>query len=401
LKLQLPNILRPDKVGSITVHFKNQQDYAISFCIISRKKNQLIIESKLSELRQIDELKAHIPKNIPLIINFSGKVVLNKEYGTVGEDSHAGNYIQNNTIEDFYQFEYVNEGSVGISICRKSIVDGLLHEFGKNFLNITGTSIGPYSAVMLWNKQLIEANTINLPDGELSISRESSLFHFSALAKEKKSESVTISDEIIEQSLVLPYVNGIAWLLGFYPGNYPGQVPSGTIEGFVYKYIIDKTKYIVLTTALIVLIVNFLAYDSYRKKEAQIGEELQLNAKIIAQRDSLEIILAAKESFIKYIGENKTYYSYMLDEFASTVPEGIVLNRLDFNPLLNKIQKNESVSPQKKIVVTGSSTNSLVLNQWLNQLAGINWIKKTNVISFKQNDENKQGIFIFEINYMK
>jgi len=91
----------------------------------------------------------------------------------------------------------------------------------------------------------------------------------------------------------------------------------------------------------------------------------------------------------------------MLDDLASTVPAGIVLNKLEFNPLLNKIQKNEAITPQKKIIIYGSSTNSLILNQWLNQLAGLNWIEKTNVISYKQNDENQQGIFEFEINYVK
>ena len=65
--------------------------------------------------------------------------------------------------------------------------------------------------------------------------------------------------------------------------------------------------------------------------------------------------------------------------------------------MIGKIQKNEPVNVDKKIIIRGMSRNSLILNQWNKRLSGMAWVSSANVVNFVKTDDSEMGSFIIEI----
>jgi hypothetical protein len=398
LNLNFKNIIKPSKVAGVSVYYRTQSEYEITVCIIERRKGTLQISAKYSGLKDITQLKELVSQNTPVVISFLGKAVLNKEFSFTGEAAESIQYFPNNQENDFYCYSLKAESNCGISLCRRTIIDELLKQFVDNKFIVADITLGPYISSILWNFQLINYDKhIYVEGGELNYNSLSSAFHYSSKTKENQTNTNRIGDEEIESIYMVSYASGISWLLDAGSGSFEGEKPGLIVEGYKYKYIIDKSRYILLSLVFLVLIINFMAFESYRKRELSINNEMELNTNIISERDSLEKELKAKEEFIEYIGENKTYFSFYLDEIAASVPEKIVLEKIEINPLVSKIQKNEDVKTEKKIVITGLSSNSLALNQWNKQLAELKWVKFTNVISFEKTTESEMGTFILEM----
>lgn len=394
MKIPDINILAINEVAGVTVSYTSQTTYTISFCQIQKKKGEVHIKKIVDQVSTILELKALVPKNVPVLLNISGKVVLNKEFDANTES--GARTIPVNQPDDFYTFAVEGEATSTVSICRKIIVDELLTEFTKAGIQVINMSLGPYLASALWNYQLVMGTEIPVSNGSLRKNNINYELQFVA-ENDNNNNEVSVAGQQVPANQTLSYTIALIYLLKGYDGELAENRPEHIVEGYQYKHIIAKTKFLVLGVIFLTLIINFLSFDSIRKKEAQITGQLQLNSGILAKRDSLETILQAKENFIDYIGSNKTYYSYFLDEIASTVPSKIALNKLEINPLEEKIQKKEAIKVKRKILITGVAGSSLVLNQWINKLEKLNWTKEVVVINYIRNEDTGKGEFLIEV----
>jgi Tfp pilus assembly protein PilN len=206
-----------------------------------------------------------------------------------------------------------------------------------------------------------------------------------------------IAGERLDSRLVVSYASALMWLSGISGGNFTGQEPASIQTDYEYRHLISQAKFPVLGILFAILLGNFLVFDSYRKKEAHVSSQIELNSGIISKRDSLESILKAKEKYLGYVGENITWYSMELDQIASTVPAAITLDRLEVNPLTEKISKNEQILFDKKLVIRGQATNSLTMNEWSHSLSSLSWVKLVSILNFTRNAETGQGNFILEV----
>lgn len=390
------NILGMSQVAGVSICFESQTDYAISYCLLKKSKGEISIIETDENLASIEALGLKLPKNTPVVLNISGKQVLSKTFDASLSDEKK--IVPVGQPDDFYNYEYNSDNTTGISICRKTIVDELLANFSELNIPVIEINIGPYLATSLWSYELISDMQIPISNGMLNKSGASDQFEF--LPGETQGKTL-IADQELSHKLILSYTAALNRLLGDVSGSFTSDAPSQVIEGFQYKQIIHRTKYLVLGAIFIALIINFLSFDSLRKKEAQIAGQLKMNSGILSKRDSLEGVLKAKEIFIEYIGNNKTSYSYFLDEIASTVPSKIVLNQLEINPLDSKIQKKEAIKVQKKIFVSGLAGSSLVLNQWINKLESLEWIREVIVLNYSRNEESNKGEFLIEVKTKK
>ncbi len=400
MRLQDINIIGINEVAGISVTYTSMQEYELSYCLLKRKRGNISIVESKATLKDIELLKSLLPKNIPVALNISGKVVLNKEIVDEGEGAGPDHLMFGPGLEDFYHFEVESPSTTGKSYCRKNIVDSLLDEFSAHNINVIRLSIGPYPACNYWEYGLASADSIPLCNGELKKTNTEGSFQFVPTNNVEKG-ALVLAGQTLPPPLTIPYIDALQIILKLSPGIFPDEKPNNIIENYLFRHYINKTKFLVLGVVFIALMLNYFAFESFRKQASILSAELEMNSGTIAKRDSLESILKAKENFIDYIGKNRTFYSFYLDEIAATIPAKIVLDKLDINPLSKKMQKKEPLTFVKKIRISGSANTSLTLNQWVNKMEELIWIDEVIVLDYYRDEDNSKGIFLIDLKLKK
>jgi Tfp pilus assembly protein PilN len=396
VRIFFENILSFKTVAGVNIHHTSKDEYTVYCCLLEKKKGAL--HSNLFErLEQtnLDRLSEIIPKSTPVILSFTGTGVLNKDFPEDLRDENVRRYFPENNHDDIYAFETEFQSYVGLSICRREYIDGIAeHEVFKN-LPVVAVHLGPYLVSILWSLNLADIQQIPFNQGVLELIENN---RFRLLADNKDDiKKITLGEEHIEAEYILAYTAALNVHLGMSFGSFIEDTPKNIQTDYSFKKLISRTKFAVLAILLGILSVNFMVFENFRSKNTSIEEQLKLNNGTLIQRDSLRSVLKAKEDFLRHVGNNRTYFSLMLDEIATTVPKGVKLNELKINPQVDKARKEEPLEFIRKIEIGGFSKNTLILNQWEHKLADITWVKEAEVISFAQNRDMNTGEFLVEL----
>ena len=127
-------------------------------------------------------------------------------------------------------------------------------------------------------------------------------------------------------------------------------------------------------------------YSRYDKKINTLRFSYNQNKELIKKLDTLKSELKLKEQYFINSGFlDASKLSYYADRIAYTVPKEIVLTQLNINPLEGKIKNNKPISFQnRKILILGTVTQSIILNNWVKQLKDTDWIKNVKIIHYNQ-----------------
>ena len=389
------NIIHPGRVASISVHFSDQQNAVYHLCIAQKTNGKIEITFKANNLSSLEQVFEHLPKSVPVLLNITGKVVLNKHYRQGENESLAEQHIPANQKADFYCYEHQLGEYAGLSLCRKSIIDQLTKSFKDKGADIVGLSLGPFVVVNLWQMELTKESAIHVPQGKVSYSADRGEFDYTTSKDE--AASIIIGEENLSETEIIPFTQAISWFLKLNNDSFYGDDPDNVIAEYQYKRIVHQLKFPALGLILAILMLNYFMFESYRKKEILLEGQLNMNAGLITRLDSLESQLKAKEKYIAIIGENRSHYSLLLDQIAITVPSKIILQRVDINPLVKKVKAGEAVEIDKEIRIAGLSSTSLVLNEWTKALAKKDWVKDVVVLNYHKNTDNIKGEFLVKI----
>tara|TARA_R110000737_G_scaffold96089_1_gene130141 strand:- start:322 stop:711 length:390 start_codon:yes stop_codon:yes gene_type:complete len=84
---------------------------------------------------------------------------------------------------------------------------------------------------------------------------------------------------------------------------------------------------------------------------------------------------------ISIISNSKT--TYYMDQLAQTIPETILLNNINYQPLLKSIQDNKPILLERQVIlVSGISKDINEFSKWIEQLEGQNWIVSTETLDY-------------------
>lgn len=397
MKNPFQDILSFNRVAGLHIYYTSADAFDIYLCLLEKKKNTIrsILYKKLSQ-DELDQLSELIPNGYVVALTISGSGILNKEFTLQNHDANLQRFYPENKRNDFFCYETEYRSGIGMSLCRTELVNRIpeLENF-KNF-SFVSIDLGVYTPSVLWDLNLIDTDNIPLTKGVLQQDEANDGLVY-GIDTASEANSMLVGDEQIQHEFIQAYSSALKVLLNVRNGEFIHNIPEGIDSGILYKNIINRTKLYVLGFFLLLLCINFVLYENYRNKDNQIGEQLELNNGILMQRDSLRTVLKAKEDFIKYIGNNQTWYSIMLDEIAGTVPKDIKLNSLEINPLKEKVKKGDPIEFQKVIVVTGLTKNTLVLNRWEQKLGEIDWVREAEVISYARSKDNNSGEFLVEL----
>ena len=131
-------------------------------------------------------------------------------------------------------------------------------------------------------------------------------------------------------------------------------------------------------------------------------EQISSQMEAINRVDTLKAELQKKRSFLNksgFLAASRT--SFYADRIASGVPDGILLDELNIEPLQKKQESDTSSImsfDQGVILISGVSKSSVYVGDWMKVIKSNDWVKSAELLSYDQDKELNQGKFNIQVN---
>ena len=337
-------------------------------------------------------------KNCPVYLNFKGKGVLSKKVTSSKGDNESELLrlaLPNAKVDEFcFYSEAISENEFWVHFSRKNVLDQFLNPLKELGLSVFHIQLG-YTALntieSLFHKQVVVIDSNQL------IFREGSLVQI--IPSEKTETQIRLGDEVLSSNVVLAYA------CAFCHFTESGKLKLQTTdlefeqEEFKQKKIFSLGLKFSLGFFLLVLLINFFAFQDYSKTFAQLSQKLELNQSQLDRLKQLESEKKNKEQFFAKTdlisASNNAYYA---DRLAVSKPDGLSWNELNVNPPKNKIERGEDIEFNiKTIDLKGITNNSSILNEWIASLKKEEWVQSINIKGFQKQERKKSSKFNLQI----
>lgn len=385
------NILKPfqeKQYAIIGVVLGNTTIYNV--LIVDKKSDALSVEKSFST-EDFDVVKDKVNTSIPLLLNFYGKGIINKQV------SAKGNYLKevlfNASIDDFYIYELHQNQQNFISIVRKDVLEKFFALFLENKYLVVDYSIGPFVGVLF--KGLSNTSSIISADYELS-------FVDDYLIETQKQNAITKKYTLGEEKINNTQVPLFSTLLHYlYPSDnfsYDTEFLKENKKENVLKKTFNTVATVLGIFFLSALLISYLLLNYYNDKYVSYESQLYNLNDTYNQVKKLE---SEKENKTKILQEsgilNQNFLSFYMYRIVNSIPDNVGLNSLKVNPTQKKIKNFEKIIFETNtIIINGNSNSSMPINSWVKELKKEKWISKIEILDFSKS-RNKKSEFTLKI----
>lgn len=367
-------------------------DHNSTFTVVEAhiKKEELHIQNKYT-VESLELLLEGLPKNVPIVLSFSGQKVITKE--NVLTENYKAKILFNADPNDFYWFELVQREKVFASIVRKEDIDVLLEQFESAGLSVLNLNIGPLGVHSL--KPLLGQNpTIDLGDYVLEFTKDE-LKSVKKTKEQTPSKSYSFDGEELSIEYLLPFaaiVNHIYPSKDVIPGD---DFLQQSREDFKFKKAFNTLGLVVMAGFLLLLSLSYvlLGYyqDKYMDLQVELGEQNVAYNKLIA----LENDKKNKEEILNESGlTDSNFLSFYAFQITQKIPEDITLTDLRIFPTAQRIKPKERVLFQNDLIhIGGNALSNSSFTEWIKHLKQLNWIENLEIADFTNNGNSN----VFEL----
>lgn len=396
--MDLKSIFRVNTVQVIELVL-DEADGKVEVVVTKLKKesrNIKIVSSGFLHFEAITSAIDQLDKRLPSILVVSGNIVLNKV--KTAESSNQIDISEVIPSDDqlfVYQAAQIKKGKA-FSIIRKeeaSEILKLLEDF-----KILDLWIGPQP--LLHFQESLPRNLAILTRGYQIIFTVDA----SVVIEEKElgwdkgnrgDKTIQVAGQRIDPDSLPGFSAGALFFLGIHGDAKNIQKLDEIKADFKFERLSQIIGWSGALLLLVLLLVNFLVFSQMNSHNNQLrfsSSESEYSLQLI---DSLETELAGKRSFFSTSGLGESSkVSFFADRIGYITPEGIAFESLVVFPEVKNDDENSYQFDRLSITIRGRSKNSSVLNLYINQLRGLDWVSDVKVLPYK---ENKAGIGDFEL----
>lgn len=384
---KIKEILTKDaKVQVIGVQFGKELSYYL--LKLSNQNNELFVKDR--ELySSFDELSENLDKRSPVILNFSGKGVLNKKVKK--EPDYKAKVLLNVNINDFYFYEVHQKNEVFVSVARKAQIEEQLTLFSEAKALVVDYSVGPFSGVSLL--PFLEVNEVQSNKTLLQF-ENNTLIGFSSSVSE--GNSVFIGDQELSNMEIPLFATAVNY---YFPNEelvYENDfLQSNRLEKNYKKYF-EFAGAITLGGFFIILLVSYLLLGHYQQKIVESDQGLKMLQETYGKVKTLEKERDDKKAILNESGVFTTnFLSFYINELTIGLPKTINLSTFLLFPTEKKVKQGEKIKLNSNMItIKGESSSNGNFNRWYKGLKKIKWVSKTDIVTYKANKYNR---YDFEI----
>jgi len=397
LKTTIENIalLKGNFVAGIDLTIAEDGSYDMGLVILKKKKTSVETIAKTSGIQTIANLHTYLKKQVPVVLSVTGKGIIHKNTGNVNDDSLLYQVLPNAKPNLFYVQKYpVSETNIIVSISRKEWMESIISEFREEGFIILATVLGPVNLdnIIQW---LGNAESLQTKYFKLSFENKK-ISGFEKHKDSKHSAVLSLNNEEYTTDQVIPYANALSFFLPDNAGyEYIGNSPDSDKGTFVYKNALKVSGWGMLVIVFMLLLINYLFFEHFRSNRDELKLELGFNSGLIEKMGKLQSELdLRKEMFEKSGLLNVSRLSFYADRIAMGVPRGIILNRMNINPVADKIRKSEQILfSNAYIEIEGTTKLSSLVNDWIKKLRKESWISDVKSVEYNQESFSEPGEF--------
>ena len=375
-----------------------QQDGQWEFFLVETKvqKEELRVVA-YEEGRGISNLKEYKwKKDCPVYLSIRGKGILQKKAAGLKKETEEIELLRrvlpNARPEEFYwQIEEQEESTSWVAIVRKAQLDEVLQTIRSFGVHVIGVELGLihlgklYKALKLEKQQCLKGSLVRFG--------ENGLEEIEAVSETTRG-NVFLGNERIESY----YLAALSAAFNYHGLESSGANHPGTLsekEEHKQHRIFKIGGWGTLVFFLALLLINFLIFQHYNKKNAALSSQLGLNGALLEKLTQLQGEYERNALFFQNTGLiQNAQNAFYADRLAATKPARIYWNKLSINPPKGKFKKQEDVAfAMSKILVEGVAENTTVLNEWLFKLEEEEWVKSFDINDYQEQEKSKKGTF--------
>ncbi|UII76213.1 hypothetical protein LV716_18415 [Flagellimonas sp. HMM57] len=376
-----------------------QVENTIKFHLVEaiKKKGELTIANSqdFDELQMLSKLcKTSVP--LYLICNTTDVITKQLEAtSSLSSEAAVERMFPGLDLDVFYYQISKLKNHLLISIAKKNGVDSYLEKLKEMNFRVTGFSLGLStlgSLINFINNETIYTNTNKIafdtgPNSKLSISKVDNATQV----------SYTINGLQMKNSALVAF-SGILDFLSdsaAHNSNFKPTVQSlqnDFKQSRVFK-IVSRSSLVVL---LIILLSNFLIFSYYFDEVASLKENLAFDNENKKNLMALTDAVAEKEKKVDAVlSVSNSRSSYYLDELGTSIPKSILLDGIQYQPLIKPVQISKPIEVNiDELIVTGNCINSEDFSSWLIYLERLEWVRSVETLEYDYKNQNSSNFKI-------
>ncbi len=369
-------------------HLGTDATSKIHILIAKKNKGELTIadQSTLSNAEEINEY-AFKPRHAHLLIN--NNQVVQKEIPITSQlpkEALVNQAFPNIDMKAFYYEVYYTETKAYVFICRKIYIDALIQTYETYKVYITGWSLGITSVTHMLS--FIDESTIVTSTHTLQV-EDNKWIGVTPIEKQKQGINYYSIEGIKVEST---YINTLG-------AAFASMINSDAVT-VTNSYDAQKEKQsyytqnqifrlgipVALGILLCVVLINFILYSHYFNQVASLGAIGDANTAqktLLVKKDS--IVSQKQKLFEDVIESASSSSSFYIDRVIDMMPATILLDELQYHPLLKKVIKSKPLAVQENtIVIIGKTTKNSDMSEWISEIEGIDFIEEVSIKSLEK-----------------
>ncbi|WP_298507504.1 hypothetical protein [uncultured Kordia sp.] len=368
--------------GNTYCGIEHNSQYTIEAILLQKKKSEVVIDTSFVA-KNIEEIAQHLPKKQHAFLIVNNDAVLSKYIESNEKQSNRLLFeaFPNLKIKDFY-YEIDSHGSFhNIAICRKSTVDKLVEVYKKHNITIIGFSLG--NAKTSFVNDFIESPTYYTSNALLT--KEANQITGISLVDTIPEQSYLVNGLEVKNTQLLTFAGALSYMLKSKntSSNFDEE-ETKLVEDFHQKRFFSQFLLFGLGFILLLLLLNFFIFNSYYSAVESMKQTAAVNGSQKERLLKLKAVVDEKQKTVDDVLKNSSSRSsYYIDAIANSLPNTIQLAELKYQPITKKIKKNTAIRlTQNTIIISGISTDSNLLFNWIQTLESFDWIVKVTPVNY-------------------
>lgn len=318
-----------NQVCGLEIILNPSKEIHIYICSLKLENNAVSVvhQSGQSDLKStLEKLKPH---KIPLAVNFSGEGVISRVVSIHQSGSAVDSAFPGIEKEKFYIQKFSQKNHVVVSLVNRNAIDSVLDQF-KDYA-VLNISLGGFAPAIIRKQTDQQAPEFSFGPHFLVFDETMDVVNYEF--KREDGEDIAVRFQGIKVNG--RYLNAFAqaFQLFFYPQLLPVGLESQKEDlALFYKYgQIKSASTLLLALIFVVLLVNFLLWNSWSGEKAILENQMVFNRGMVDNRDSLTNNITIKELQVTNLRILPLSHQYLFYEIGSVVPSGIKLRSLKIN----------------------------------------------------------------------
>ncbi|MCO6147915.1 hypothetical protein [Flavobacterium sp. NRK1] len=364
--------------------YKKDDAFTYYTLTVKKKGNTLsIVSSAIYD--DLESLLKDSNTRLPVVLLIDGKGVLNKRIDIKNDADIT--WKKNVDFTSIYFTEVKTPDAGFMSFSRKKNIDDIILQMQQNKLQIVDFYLGPLLSSLL--QKTIAKQEIVSGDTVL-------LFENDSLSEIKKQnteviQNYTFSESILSQHHLPLYGAALHFFLKSSQVS-KNESESITTENIIYQKSFNYFGVGMLGIFFIALLTSYVLIQYYLGENAKLNEQNIFSYQTYEYIVNLEKQREQKLEILNKTGQlSKKFLSFYVYELSKSAPSSISLTNLEIFPVPKEIKPNEKVNiVPNLIMVKGFTGSGPSLDNWLNELKKMKWIKKFEIVSIKKDKKNIQ-----------